>query len=185
MEANKLAEARMQTFQVRRSHRSEFATIWQGEKKLAQIEKGDGLSFLIKGAEGESWAVDPRVRGQILPFSLNIVNTMDNHPVLTVIDHVFRHNGVFYMFTGFPEGRNPGELKVGVRYICRMDSLMYEDVFDIDPDTFGRLRRMYRGKAVAELSGLGSVGHTILLAEELWGIAIPLATASYILYSTV
>ena len=102
--------------------------------------------------------------------------------ILKIKNHLFRHKDSFYMI-GMPEGRTHGEVLRGAKYIIRLVNFPFSDHESIDPDTFARLRRQ-RGFPVGKIFGLGSSGFHAELEPELAEIALPLAAACYLIYST-
>jgi hypothetical protein len=87
------------------------------------------------------------------------------------------------MMNNLPEGRLSGEHFSGSRFISRLVNFPFKDDSEVDPKTWERLRR-YRGLQVGEMSGFGRTGgHKVKLEPELEDIGVPLAVASYIIYS--
>ena len=52
--------------------------------------------------------------------------------VLTIIEHLFKYRGKFYMLTNHPEGKHWNEYLSGIRYISRLDNFPYSDLTDLD-----------------------------------------------------
>ena len=137
----------------------------------------------------------PRVDGEVRPFSMiayetkggdtqETNNTIDGKEVLKIRNNLFWYNGSLYMLNSLPEGKLPRDHITGIRFISKLVNFPYNSHQEIDPETWERLGR-HRGQQVGELSGLGrSDGHKVKLASELEGIGIPLAAASYLIYST-
>jgi len=147
----------------------------EGESRLIRLETTDGK---------RAWVLDPRVGGEVRPFSLKATRAGSgkSKPELVIRNHLFEYGGKHYLFAGVPEGRPLGDLLTGKRYICRLDAL--ETLRgDIDHMTWHSLRRI-RGPVVGELDGVGAEGHHVLLSRELGSIGLILSAASYILYST-
>jgi hypothetical protein len=171
-------------YTIRRTGKTYEAVISSEGKEVASISAGEGLTRTLEAAGDGSWRLDPRVHGEVRPFSMNVTAAEgDAEPVLTIRNHVFRHGGKFYMLTGIPEDLPPANHMLGGRYICRLDRFPFHDLETIDGETWGRLKRQ-RGPAVGEIDGLGLEGHRVKLSEELQGIGLQLAAASYLLYST-
>ena len=160
--------------------------IFAGEGEVARLtrESESGL-FTLEAKDGKRvWVLDPRVNGEVRPFSLMAtrVGEEKEEPELVIRNHLFEYRGKHYLFAGVPEGRPLGDLLSGKRYICRLDAL--ESLHgDIDHMTWHSLRRI-RGPVVGELDGVGAMGHHVLLSRELEPIGLLLSAASYIMYST-
>ena len=84
----------------------------------------DDLSYGLITTGGAEWTLDTRVHGEIIPFSM-IVRQLKVHDtddviskraVLTVRNHVFMHDGKFYLLGGTPEGRPLREFLVGKKF---------------------------------------------------------------------
>lgn len=171
-------------YTVKRTGGFADAVVTEGGKEVAQIRpKGTG-TFELESADGALWRLDPRVAGEIRPFSLVVTPASGTGtPVLRIQNHVFQHGGRFYMLMGIPEDRHPKDHLIGGRFIIRLDRFPFTNMEDIDRETWGRLRRL-RGVSVGEIGGLGLDGHTVELSDELGPIGLQLAAASYLLYST-
>ncbi len=86
--------------------------------------------------------------------------------VLTIREHLFRHNDKFYMLTNHPEGKSWNEYLSSPRYISRLDNFPFRDLLDIDHHTRQRIKR-FRGIPVGEASGLGRSTHSVKVSSEL------------------
>jgi hypothetical protein len=172
------------SFTVKRSGRPAEATVTSGSTTVAHLQ-ADESRALLTATDGRRWVMDPRVQGEVRPFSLAVSEETPSgpEPVFTIRSHLFEHGEQMYMLTNIPEGLHPAEHGSGRRYICRLVNFPFKTVSEIDHETWGRLRR-HRGVPVGEVDGLGHYGHTVRLGEELRDIALPLAVASYLLYST-
>lgn len=166
------------------------ARIYIDEEEVAEIRVREDLTYVLTAKNGNEWTLNARVHGEIRPFSM-IVNHSIAHDtgvaasgttVLTIRDHLFLHNGKFYMLASTPEGRPLRDFLLGKRYICRLDSFPFADLTEIDRETLSRLRK-FRGTPVGELEGLGRKGHRVHLPAELEDISLPLAASCYLLYS--
>lgn len=174
----------MLEFNVRGVGKVPDAVVSEGGREEARVSGGEGQSFRLESEDGRSWDLDPRVHGEIRPFSMRVSATgRPGEPVLTIRNHVFFHGGKPYMMTGIPEDVTPADHVLGRRHINRLDTFPFSTLEEIDPETWGRLRR-HRGVSVGTFDGLGLKEFRVRLAEELGGIALPLVAASYLLYST-
>jgi hypothetical protein len=109
----------------------------------------------------------------------------DGFPIFTIEDGLFFYRSRFYIFNGRPEGRPLRELLVGgKKYICRLDQFSFSNLAELNREAWSNLGRL-RGAPVGELDGLGASGHHVKLLPELQPIGLPLAAASFLLYSTV
>jgi hypothetical protein len=160
------------------------AKIFSNNYEIAEIKKGPELSFILQNRAGDKWDLSSKVHGKIRPFSLSVhdVSRNESREVLTIKDHLFKHNDRFYMFMNHPEGRPLHEYLQSHRYICRLVNFPYADLADIEHHGKHRLRR-YRGVPVGELSGLGIHGHNVKVSKELHDIGLLVAASSYLLYS--
>jgi hypothetical protein len=203
-----MVEDHMVEYTVRQVGRTQerrgTTTIFSGEAEVGKILRGDNSSYILQDLKNHvELILDPKVGGEISPFSLTVrrlkagggvgsrslADVGEKHEqneamTLVVRDHLFQHKGKFYMFASVPEGKHPKELHEGQRFICRLDNFPFEDISQVDSATFSRLRRLFRGVIVGELGGFGSEGHRVRFAEELSDVALPLAALSYLLYST-
>ncbi|MDE1853331.1 MAG: hypothetical protein KGI38_06245 [Thaumarchaeota archaeon] len=167
---------------VKRTGRVFDAVISSNGRTVATLSRENSLR--LSSAAGEAWTLDPRVRGEIKPFSMRV--TLSNgpeEPVLTIMNHVFFHNAKAYMLTGIPEDLHPADHILGRRHVNRMDKFPFSSLEEIDRETWGRLKR-YRGVSVGTIDGLGLDGFKVELSSELEAIALPLTAAAYLLYST-
>lgn len=152
---------------------------------MAHLDRADdNLQSLLKLENGSKriYRLDPRVDRAISPFSTTIYEG-DGKILLRIKSGVFSYIGKIYLFKSLPEGKSMKGHLSRSKYICRLDNFPYHDVDEIDRETRERLNR-YRGVDVGRLSGLGKLGHKVTIDEELREIGLPLAAASYLLYST-
>jgi hypothetical protein len=167
------------------------ARICVGSEDVAEIRMLDDRTFLLVAKDGDEWALNARVYGEVRPFSM-IVNRSKAHDardavagtaVLTIRDRLFLHDGKFYMLGCAPEGRPLQDFLLGKRYICRLDGFPFSDLTQVDDETRSRLRR-FRGVPVGELEGPGMGGYHVHLSDELDNVSLPLSASCYLLYST-
>jgi hypothetical protein len=157
---------------------------------------------LTTSSPGDRWTLSPRIHGAVKPFSMTVKkidyttqDSSDDHadgadkrdegpPLFTIEDGLFFYTGRFYIFNGRPEGRPLRELLLGgKKYICRLDHFSFASIAEVNREAWSNLGRM-RGVPVGELEGLGALGHHVRLLPELQPIGLPLAAASFLLYST-
>lgn len=154
--------------------------------QIAKISKEGNLTFkLVDERDGHEWILSSKVHGESRPFSLSISEIKNGNvetEVLTIREHLFRHNGKFYMLTNHPEGKSWNDYLNSPRYISRLDNFPFRDLVEIDHHTRQRIKR-FRGVAVGEASGFGTDGHRIKLSNELEEIGLLIAVASFVLYS--
>jgi len=154
--------------------------------QIAKISKEGNLTFkLVDERDGHEWILNSKVHGEFRPFSLSISEIKNGNvetEVLTIREHLFRHNGKFYMLTNHPEGKSWNDYLNSPRYISRLDNFPFRDLVEIDHHTRQRIKR-FRGVAVGEASGFGTDGHHIKLSNELEEIGLLIAVASFVLYS--
>ena len=171
-------------FAVKRTGKSSDAVISSGGKDVASLRGEGNMLFRLESAGDGGWRLDPRVHGEIRPFSMNVTSSGTfGAPVLTIRNHVFRHDGKMYLLNGIPEDVRPAEHILGGRYICRLDKFEFSDLEDIDLETWGRLR-MRRGVSVGTVEGFGLGEYKVKLSQELQDIGLPLSAASYLIYAT-
>ena len=171
-------------YAVRRVGRTSDADISSGGMRVATLRGEGNQRFRLDSTAKESWVLDPRVHGEIRPFSMNVtVSGSPREPVLTIRNHVFFHNAKAYMLTAIPEDVHPAEHVLGTRHVSRLDKFPFARLEDVDLQTWGRLRR-HRGVSVGTIGGLGLDEFRVTLSEELQDIGLQLSAASYLLYST-
>lgn len=171
-------------YAVRSSGGPPDASIWKGGEEVATIRREGRLLFRLESSAKEIWMLDPRVHGEVRPFSMKVTASgTGGEPVLTIRNHVFFHSGRAYILTAVPADVHPAEHTLGKRHVSRLDRFPFSRLEDIDLQTWGRLR-LNRGVSVGTMEGLGADEFRISLSEELQGVGLPLAAASYLLYST-
>lgn len=160
-----------------------------GNREQATLEKVESSRYkLTQGYQ--SWLLSKRVDGEIRPFSMFVLKTNgrqsgeETNEVLKIKDHLFLHNGNFYMIGGVPESRPPKDHLVGAKFITRLTKFPFTHHDDIDLETRSRLKR-HRGKVVGEIYGLGSKGFHAKIEKELNEIGFPLTASAYLIYSSV
>ena len=174
----------MVEYAVKRTGKTSDAVIRSGGTKVASLRDEGNLLFRLESTSNGNWKLNPRVHGEIRPFSMNVTTSGGSEePVLTIRNHVFRHNGKTYILSGIPEDVRPAEHILGGRHICRLDTFQFSNLEDIDLETWGRLRR-HRGVSVGTVEGFGLGEYKVRLSEELEDIGLQLSAASYLLYAT-
>jgi hypothetical protein len=176
-----ITTAKKTEYLVRRKDSPRSAEIFQAEKLVATLEEVEDHVSALSSLDGTKYSFDPRVDGRMRPFSMT-VNNGSNETILKIIEHLFSYRNQIYIIGGIPEGKSPKDI-VRTKYICRLVNFPFEDVDHIDVHIREKLRR-HRGMAVGEISGLGLLGHKVVVDEELKEIALPLSVTSYLLYST-
>jgi hypothetical protein len=176
---------------VTRPGRSWDAKVFESGEEVAEIQKGEGPTSVMKTKGGETLILSRTVNGEIKPFSLEMTVLKSGEAqggeggitAFTIRDHLFEHHGKIYMLTNSPQGRPLREFLLGKRYICRLDNFPSSRLAEMDHETRSSLRR-FRGVPAGEMDGIGTEGHHVRLSEELEDIGMPLAAACYLLYST-
>lgn len=176
------------------------ARVFSRKQEIAAIKKDEGLTFrLISRKQGDEWVLTNMVQGERRPFSISVLKSKDrNHDyngnknaleeVFVVRDHVFNHNGKFYMFASHPSGKSWKQyVNSPTRYISRLDDFPYDNFSKVDHDHYKlrhKIKRL-RGAAVGQASGLGTEerGHRVRLDKELNDIGLFVAAISYLLYA--
>jgi hypothetical protein len=171
---------------VIRSPKPKKANISLNGTQIAKISKEGNLTFeLVNERDGHEWIYSSKVHGEFRPFSLSISEIENGNvetEVLTIREHLFRHNGKFYMLTNHPEGKSWNDYLNSPRYISRLDNFPFRDLVEIDHHTRQRIKR-FRGAAVGEASGFGTDGHRVKISNELEEIGLLIVVASFVLYS--
>ena len=158
------------------------ADILEENEKVASLQKEGNLNFVVRlSKDGKTLRLTPKVDGAIRPFSFEV--SEEGAPILKIKNNLFFHNGQIYVLKNVSEGRPMSQHILGSRYISRLVNFPFTKMEDIDPEIRERLNR-FRGIEVGELSGFGANGHKVKLSEELEDIGIPLAAASYLMYSS-
>ncbi len=174
----------MMQYAVRRFGRPSDATIWKAGEKVASLRRERDLLFRLESTARESWVLDPRVHGEVRPFSMNVTPSGTNaEPILTIRNHVFFHNSKAFMLTSIPEDVHPAEHVFGKRHINRLENFPFSRLEDVDLQTWGRLRRQ-RGTSVGTIDGEGVDEFRVSFSRELEDIGLQLSAASYLLYLT-
>ena len=174
----------MAEFAVRRTGKTSDAVISQGGESVGTLRGEGDLLFRLESATKESWTLDPRVHGEIRPFSMKVTASgARGEPVLTIRNHLFFHNRRAYALTTIPEDVNPSEHVLGKRHVSRLDRFPFSSLEEVDLQTWGRLR-LHRGTSVGTIDGLGADEFRVSLSHELQDIGLELSAASYLLYST-
>jgi hypothetical protein len=179
---------------VRRTGSPWEAEIMKDGEKIGQMYKGNDTNVRVSAIIGNNTAkflLTPRIDGKVTPFSIAAYEQEKNLDqkngrekiVFKIKNNVFWHNGRIYLLNSIPEGRLSRDHLSGSRFISRLVNFPFKNHEEIDLETWERLRR-YRGIQVGEISGLGITGHKVKLESELEDIGIPLAAASYLIYST-
>jgi hypothetical protein len=173
-------------------------------EEVARIMKGGGLNLKLRSTSGDEWVISNNVNGRTRAFSLsfrksnkdddNNNNTTRLDPTeridtLTIQDNIFKHNGKFYMLANHPEGKKwQDHVNSAKRYISRLDNFPYSDLAEVElqHQSLRQKLKRFRGVPVGEATGLGvsEQGHRVIVNDELGDIALPLAAASYLIYSS-
>ncbi|MDG7007714.1 MAG: hypothetical protein JRN06_05680 [Nitrososphaerota archaeon] len=174
----------MTKYTVRRSGRPADAVIRRGGEEVATLRGEGNLLFRLESKANESWVLDPRVHGEVRPFSMNVTAPgSKGEAILTIRNHVFFHGAKAFMLTSIPEDVHPADHVFGKRHVNRLENFPFSRLEDIDLQTWGRLR-MQRGISVGTFDGLGTDEFRVTISQELEDIGLQLAAASYLLYST-
>ena len=173
----------MLEYAVRRGGKTSDASVSLGGERVATLRGGENLQFRLDSSTG-SWVLDPRVHGEVRPFSMNVTAVgPSREPVLTIRNHVFFHDAKAHMLTAIPAEVHPAEHVFGARHINRLERFPFTRLEDVDLQTWGRLRGL-RGISVGTIDGLGLEEFRVTLSPELQDIGLQLSAASYLLYST-
>lgn len=182
-------------FVIRKGPKQWEAKIYSGEVEIAEIKKGEGLSFrLINHRDKNEWILSNMVHGERRPFSFSVHKNERkplalSEPIFVVRDQLFEHDGKFYMMANHPEGKLWDEyVSSPVRYIGRLNNFPYSKLSEVDHQHFtlrDKIKR-FRGTPVGEVSGLGTEerGHRVKLDGELEDVGLFIAAISYLLYAS-
>ena len=168
-------------------------------EEVARIIKGEGLTLKLHTNSGGEWLISNNVKGRARAFSRSFLKSNKDDTTmmspderidtLTILDNIFKHNGKFYMLANHPEGKKwQDHVSSAKRYISRLDNFPYSDLAEVElhhQSLRDKLKRV-RGVPVGEASGLGKSeqGHRVIVNKELGDIALQLAVASYLMYSS-
>ena len=170
-------------YSVKRSGKASDAVISRGGQRVATLRGEGGLLVRLESTAKENWTLDPRVHGEVRPFSMNVTaSAAPGKAVLTIRNHVFFHNSKAYILTAVPEDVHPADHVLGKRHVSRLDKFPFSRLEDVDLQTWGRLRS-HRGVSVGTMDGLGLEEFHVSLSQELQDIGLQLSAASYLLYS--
>jgi hypothetical protein len=189
-------------FVIKKGPKQWEAKIFSGGREIAEIKKGEGLSFeLVRTNDKMEWVLSNLVHGEHRPFSFSVrkaskkityPNTDRNglgDEIFVIRDHLFKHNDKFYMLASHPEDKSWNEyVNSSIKYICRLDDFPYSELSQVDFHHYtlrDKIKRL-RGKAVGEASGLGieERGHHVKLDSELEDVGLFIAAISYLLYAS-
>ncbi len=168
------------------------AKVFENGKEAGQLRNEGKGAFELVSNDNRVWILTNKVDGEFRPFSMIVRPKASGtaHSIkqeepctLKIRDHLFHHNGNFYMFGSIPEGKPYKEFIIGRRFICRLTNFPFSDIDEIDVETRSRLR-ILRGLPVGEMYGIGSAGFHVQIENELDDIGLPLAASSYLIYST-
>lgn len=174
----------MSEFELRRRGRSPDAEIRSMGEEVGELKRGEGHVFRLLSRKAGGWELSPRVQGEIRPFSMSVKAIGEaGGDVLTIRNHLFFRKGRAYLIAGIPEEGKPSDHLFGRVHINRLDTFPFASLEEVDLETWGRLRR-HRGVSVGTIEGLGETGFRVSLAPELDEVGLPLAAASYLLYSS-
>ena len=177
-----MTDSKLPEYEVTRTGRVSDAAVRADGANVGSIHAKGERVFMLESNRG-SWLLDPRVHGEIRPFSMRISGIGTSAPDLTIRNGVFFHDSRTYMMTGIPEDVHPKEHLLGRRYISRLDNFPFSDLEGIDHETWGRLKR-HRGVTVGTMERLRLDKLKVELAGELEDIGLPLSATAYLLYST-
>ena len=178
-----LLQAQMIEYLVRRDARPPTATVSSHGLDVAGIKR-DGDKVVLRAESDGSWWMEPRVDGEIRPFSMSAVPCAESgEPALTIRNHLFFHRGKAYFLTGIPEDVRPADHLLGKRHVNRLDTFPFSSLKDVDPQTWGRLRS-HRGVSVGTIEATASGEYRVMLSDELREVGIPLVAASFLLYTS-
>lgn len=188
-------------FVIKKGPKQWEAKIFSGKEEIAEIKKGEGLSFrLVRLKDKMEWVLTNLVHGEHRPFSFSVCKarkkstssyTDSNNlgdEIFVIRDQLFKHDGKFYMLASHPEDKSWNEyVDSSIRYICRLDDFPYSELSQVDYHNYtlrDKIKR-FRGKAVGEASGLGieEQGHRVRLDSELEDVGLFIAAISYLLYA--
>ena len=188
-------------FVIKKGPKQWEAKIFSGKEEIAEIKKGEGLSFkLVRPKDNIEWVLANLVHGEHRPFSFSVrkAGKKSTSPytdsndlgdeIFVVHDQLFKHNGKFYMLASHPEDKSWNEyVNSSIRYICRLNDFPYSELSEVDYHHYtlrDKIKR-FRGKAVGEASGLGieERGHRVRLDSELEDVGLFIAAISYLLYA--
>jgi hypothetical protein len=176
-------------YEVKRTGKPWEAQILLNDKHAGELRAGKGYTFILESVDGSGWRLTNHVHGERRPFSMrteritSVKRRPDGDSEFLVKNHLFEHDGKFYLLGGTPVDSSRSETLLGRRYIVRIDGFPYKRIEDIDELTMSRLIH-HRGTVVGEISGLGLQSHQVKIGKELAGIGLVLAACSYLMYST-
>lgn len=182
-------------FVIRKGPKQWEAKIFSDKVEIAEIKKGEGLSFrLINHKDKNEWVLTNMVHGERRRFSFSVhKNGRKNHtlsePIFVMRDQLFEHDAKIYMIANHPEGKVWSEyVNSPVRYISRLNNFPYSKLSEVDHQhyTLRHKIKRFRGTPVGEASGLGTEdqGHRVKLDSELEDIGLFIAAISYLLYAS-
>jgi hypothetical protein len=189
-------------FVIRKGPKQWEAKIFSGKVEIAEIKKGEGLSFrLVSNKDGLEWVLTNVVHGKHRPFSFSVRKSGKKtqglysdgndlgEEVFVIREQLFKYHGKFYMLANHPEGKSWKDyVNSSVKYICRLDNFPYSDLSEVDHQHYtlrDKIKR-FRGIPVGEASGLGieQRGHRVRLDPELDDVGLFIAAISYLLYAS-
>lgn len=189
-------------FVIKKGQKQWEAKIFSGKKEIAEIKKGEGLSFrLISQKDELEWVLTNIVHGQRRPFSFSVrkaekktggLSSDENdfgEEIFAIRDQLFKHKDKFYMLANHPEGKSWDEyVNSSIKYISRLDDFPYSNLSEVDHEHYtlrDKIKR-FRGVAVGEASGLGiqEQGHRVRLDSELEDVGLFIAAISYLLFAS-
>jgi hypothetical protein len=190
-------------FTVKRQPKQWNAKILSNNEIIADVKKREGPDFrLIRHKDNREWLLTNKIDNEHRRFSFS-VRDMDNEKkdngddaVFTVRDHIFKHNGKYYMLACNPEGKLWQEyVDANIRYICRLDNFPFPDMAEGGAGSeYGGLQhhhlrqkqKRFRGVPVGETSGLAieERGHRVKVEKELEDVGLFLAAISYLMHAS-
>jgi hypothetical protein len=113
-------------FVIRKGPKQWEAKIFSDKVEIAEIKKGEGLTFTLADHRDENeWVLTNMVHGERRPFSFSVhnndrKNNTLSEPIFVMRDQMFEHDGKFYTIANHPEGKVWSEyVNSPVRYIGR------------------------------------------------------------------
>jgi hypothetical protein len=171
------------TYSVRRAGKPPSVVVSKGGEKVATLSPEGKLRFALESEGDGKWMLDPRVHGEVRPFSMKVSpSEAPSDAVLTIRNGVFFHRGKAYAIAGIPEDVHPADHLLGKRYVSRLDTFPFSKLEEVDLETWGRLRR-HRGVPVGTVEEREQDEFQVDVSGELEDIGLELSAAAYLLYS--
>jgi hypothetical protein len=190
-------------FIVKRESKQWNAKILSNNEIIAEVKKGEGPDFrLIQPQDGREWVLTNKIDKEHRRFSFSVRNIENKKQgnggdtVFTVLDHIFKHNGKYYMLACNPQGKLWQEyVDANIRYICRLDNFPFPDMTEggagsedggLQHHDLRQKQKRFRGVPVGETSGLAieELGHRVKVDKELEDVGLFLAAISYLMHAS-